>query len=204
MIRIFPILAILALIMPSMTLAQGGNAEAGKNKSSACAACHGSNGISPSPAFPHLAGQVPGFVATQLKLFQKGADGGRENSIMAGPVADLTEQDMWDLDAFYSSQPPAVGSITPDQQELALSGKSVYRTGQAKYNIPSCMGCHGPAGKGIAPHYPRIAGQPIDYIRAQLIAYKSGDRVHAMMNDIAFPLSMDQIEALSAYISGLN
>ena len=66
------------------------------------------------------------------------------------------------------------------------------------------MGCHGPAGKGIAPHYPLIAGQPASYIASQLIAYKTGERKHDMMNDIAFPLSAEQIDALSVYISGLN
>ena len=31
--------------------------EAGKAKSAVCAACHGTNGVSPSPLWPNLAGQ---------------------------------------------------------------------------------------------------------------------------------------------------
>ena len=202
--RMLTMLAVVVLLGPAPSFAQSGDAEAGQAKSATCVACHGQTGISVSPAFPHLAGQVPGFIAAQLKLFQKGADGGRENAVMAGFVEGLSEQDMLDIDAFYSVQTPASGSITPEQEALALAGRPIYRAGHAEYSIPSCMGCHGPAGKGIGPHYPRLSGQPAEYIRTQLIAYKNGERENHIMNDVAFPLSMEQIDALATYISGLN
>lgn len=204
MYRMLRTLACIAMLASTPALAQGGDAEAGKAKTATCVACHGQTGVSISPAFPHLAGQVPGFVAAQLKLFQKGADGGRQNPSMDAFVVGLTEQDMLDIDAFYSAQVPAVGSITPEQEELALAGRPIYRAGHAEFSIPACMGCHGPAGKGIAPHYPRLSGQPAEYIRTQLLAYKAGERENNIMNDIAFPLSAEQIEALATYISGLN
>ena len=204
MIRLLSILASCVLLAPSLLMAQMGDAEAGKGKVVTCVACHGQNGISATPDFPHLAGQVPGYIAAQLALFKKGEDGGRVNAMMGGMVAALSEEDMADIDAYYSSLPAPQGSITPEQENLALSARSLYRAGDAEYNIPACMGCHGPNGKGIAPHYPLIAGQPASYIATQLIAYKTGERKHDMMNDIAFPLSAEQIDALSVYISGLN
>ena len=204
MYRMLRTLAGMVMLAPALVLAQGGDAEAGRAKTATCVACHGQTGISISPAFPHLAGQVPGFIAAQLKLFQKGADGGRQNVMMDGMVAGLSEQDMLDIDAFYSAQVPAAGSITPEQADLALAGRPVYRAGHAEFSIPACMGCHGPAGKGIAPHYPRLSGQPAEYIKAQLLAYKTGERENSIMNDIAFPLSEGQIDALATYISGLN
>ena len=204
MYRMLRTLACIAMLASTPALAQGGDAEAGKAKTATCVACHGQTGVSISPAFPHLAGQVPGFVAAQLKLFQKGADGGRQNPSMDAFVTGLTEQDMLDIDAFYSAQVPAVGSITPEQEELALAGRPIYRAGNAEYRIPACMGCHGPAVNGIAPHYPRLSGQPVEYIRTQLLAYKAGERENNIMNDIAFALSAEQIEALATYISGLN
>ena len=194
-------LAGIAMLAPSVLFAQEGDAEAGQAKSATCAACHGQVGVSASPDFPHLAGQVPGYIASQLKLYQ---DGVRENAMMGGMATGLSEQDMADLDAFYSSQAPAVGSITPDQQELALAGQPLYRAGSSEYQIPACMGCHGPTGNGIAPAYPRISGQTAEYIRTQLIAYKTGQRKNDMMNSIAFPLSAEQIDALATFISGLN
>nr|AGO87469.1 cytochrome c4 [uncultured bacterium B19D1_C12D4_E9D6] len=188
-------------LSPSLLLAQSGDAAAGQGKAAACAACHGQNGVAPSAEFPSLAGQVPGYIATQLRLFK---DKERENAIMAGMVIGLSEQDMADLDAFYSSQPAIAGSITPEQEEQALAGRALYRSGNADYQIPACMSCHAPDGAGIAPKFPRLAGQSPVYIKSSLLAYKDGRRKNNIMSHIAFPLSMEQIEALTVYISGLN
>ncbi len=79
----------------------GGDAEAGKSKSEACAQCHGPDGNSPSPAFPKLAGQYADYLARALLDYKTGA---RQNPIMAGFSASLSEQDIEDLAAFYASQ----------------------------------------------------------------------------------------------------
>ncbi|MBX2867836.1 MAG: cytochrome c4 [Acidiferrobacterales bacterium] len=178
--------------------------EAGKAKAASCASCHGAEGISNSPQWPHLAGQVPGYIAIQLHEFKKGAEGERNNAIMAGMAAALSDQDIADIDAYYSTLPANKGFVTPEQEETALAGKKVYRSGFADFEVPACMGCHGPAGAGIAPKFPRIAGLPKEYIAAQLQAFKAGTRSNLMMSPIAYPLTEQQIEALSAYISGLN
>jgi len=178
--------------------------EAGKAKAAACAACHGAEGVSNSPQWPHLAGQVPGYIAIQLHEFKKGAEGNRNNAIMAGMAGPLSDQDIANIDAYYSSLPANKGFITPEQEEVALAGKKVFRSGYAEFEIPSCMGCHGPAGAGVAPKFPRIAGMPKEYIAAQLQAYKSGARSNDIMSTIAHPLTEQQIEELATYISGLN
>ena len=201
MFRTLSIVAGLAMLVPSMLMAQTGDADAGEGKAVTCAACHGPKGVSISPEFPNLAGQVHGFIAAQLKMFKKGD---RENAIMAGMSQPLSEQDMADLDAYYASLPANKGSITPEQEELALAGQSLYKAGSAEYSTPACMSCHSPTGSGIAPTFPRLAGQPASYIKSSLLAYKAGTRKNEMMNHIAFPLSEAQIEALATYISGLN
>jgi cytochrome c553 len=79
-----------------------GNAETGKQKSQACAACHGPNGNQPmTPDFPRLAGQHPDYLLKALHDYKSGA---RKNPIMAGQVANLSAQDMADLAAFFSKQ----------------------------------------------------------------------------------------------------
>ena len=204
MTRILSMIAGIVMLAPALVFAQSGDAEAGKAKIATCAACHGQNGVGTAPENPSLAGQVPGYIAAQLKLFKMGAEGGRENVIMGGMVATLTEQDMADIDAYYSSLPPHNGSITPEQEETALAGRTVYRAGYAEFNIPACMGCHGPTGSGISPHYPRISGLSKEYLQSQLKAYKTGQRKNEMMNAISHPLTAQQIEELATYISGLN
>lgn len=191
----------LSLGLGAYSYAESGDAEAGKQKSATCVACHGADGNSPLDQFPKIAGQVPGYVYSQLHNFQTQD---RDNAVMMGMVGSLSDQDMADLDAFYASQEMTAGSVSPDQQEDALAGQAIYRGGFAEYDVPACMGCHGPAGKGIAPNFPRLAGQHAAYIESQLLAYKNGTRVNPIMQPIAFPLNEAQIKQLSLYLSALK
>lgn len=177
-----------------------GDIEAGRAAAATCVACHGADGNSLTDQFPNLAGQVPGYIAAQLAKFQSGE---RQSAVMAGMIAPLTETDMANLDAYYSSLEGKKGSITPEQEEAALAGGKIYRGGYEPYAIASCMGCHGPSGHGIPPAFPRISGQPAAYLESQLLAFKSGARVDPVMNPIAFALSAEQIRELALYISAL-
>jgi len=188
----------------SSIAAAAGNAEAGKSKSAVCAACHGVQGISSLPINPNLAGQVPGYITAQLKAFKSGE---RDNAVMAGQSAALSEEDMADLDAYYSTMTPNLEvKLTEEQAALAESGEAIYRGGYAERGISACMSCHGPSGHGIPIHYPRVSAQHRDYLEQQLLAFKRGDRkgYNGVMSDIAFGLSEQQIKELSAYMAGLN
>jgi cytochrome c553 len=86
----------------STTALAAGNADSGRQKSQACAACHGPDGNQPTtPDFPRLAGQHPDYLFKALRDYKSGA---RKNPIMAGQVANLTQQDMADLAAYFSGQ----------------------------------------------------------------------------------------------------
>ncbi len=93
-------LCALACLLPIAAQA-GGDAEAGQKKSAPCAACHGPKGISVSPDFPNLAGQNPDYIEAALRHYKNGR---RKNPIMQGQVANLTERDVEDLAAYFSSQ----------------------------------------------------------------------------------------------------
>lgn len=80
-----------------------GDAEKGKAKSATCAACHGANGISMIPNYPNLAGQKELYLVEQLKAFR---DGIRKNPVMAPMAANLSDDDIADLAAFYSKLNP--------------------------------------------------------------------------------------------------
>ena len=196
-------LYVIGMALSSATFAAG-NAEAGKAKSTVCAACHGVEGISALAVNPNLAGQVPGYIATQLKAFKSGE---RVNAIMAGQVANLSEEDMADLDSYYASLVPNVQvTLTEDEAALAAAGEAIYRGGFAERGISACMSCHGPSGHGIPIHYPRVSAQHREYLESQLLAFKRGERkgYNEMMWDIAFGLSEQQIKELAAYMAGLN
>jgi cytochrome c553 len=172
-----------------------------------CVACHGADGNSMTSANPHLAGQIEPYIYKQLVNF-KAADGkpaARDNAIMAGMVAALSDQDMKDLAAWFSSQKlkPAVAK---DQSQIAL-GQKLWRQGDFKKGIPACAGCHGPAGAGLPAQYPRLSGQFPEYTSAQLKAFRAGERANdpeRMMRMIADKLSDAEIKAVSEYAAGLR
>jgi len=78
-----------------------GNANAGKAKSTPCAACHGPDGNSTSSMFPKLAGQHPDYLLQALKSYKSGK---RKNAIMNGQAANLSEADMADLAEYFGSR----------------------------------------------------------------------------------------------------
>lgn len=80
------------------------DAAAGKAKSVVCSACHGSNGISAIPMYPNLAGQKEQYLVLQLKAFR---DGERKNMIMAPMAAGLSDGDIANLSAYFSSLDPS-------------------------------------------------------------------------------------------------
>ena len=95
------LLAASCLILAASLPAYAGDPAAGQKKSQTCAACHGPDGNSPAPDFPKLAGQHYDYLLKALKDYKSGA---RKNPLMAPMIANLTQRDMEDLSAYYSSQ----------------------------------------------------------------------------------------------------
>ena len=182
--------------------AAAGNAAAGQTKAATCAACHGADGNSVNPQFPKLAGQSAGYIVEQLENFKSGK---RKNAIMQGMAAPLSEQDMQDLAAWFSSQTVKPGEADPS---LVKAGETIYRGGDSGSGVPACLACHGPDGAGNPPmKIPQLAGQHAAYVVAQLQAYASGQRTtdpQKMMETIAARLTPAQMQAVASYIQGLH
>lgn len=80
-----------------------GNAAAGANKAKPCAACHGSDfNATADGQYPRLAGQYPDYIARVLHEYK---NGGRDNPIMKGMAAPLSDQDIEDIAAYVSALP---------------------------------------------------------------------------------------------------
>ena len=78
-----------------------GNTMAGMNKSAVCHACHGPTGIGVEPIYPNLGGQHQDYLVMSLRSFR---DGSRQNAIMSGFAANLSDKDIEDIAAWYASQ----------------------------------------------------------------------------------------------------
>lgn len=186
-----------------------GDAEQGKAKSVACGACHGTDGNSLIPMNPKLAGQHANYLVKQLKEFrlasQTGGKEGRNNPVMNGMAAGLSDQDIMDISAYFSSQEATAGETPEDTVEL---GSKLYNGGDMDKGITACIACHGPRGNGTSlSGFPDISGQHAEYIKVQLKAFKSGERANSlngMMEDIAKKMSDKDIEVISNYVAGLH
>lgn len=95
-------------ILVSGTAVAGGDAEAGKAASATCAACHGADGNSTIPTNPKLAGQYESYLVEALKAYRSGA---RQNAIMSGFAAALSDQQIADLAAYFSSQESTLQTV---------------------------------------------------------------------------------------------
>ena len=188
---------ILAAALPFLAwppAAPAADAEAGRQKAQACAACHGPGGNSVISSTPSLSGQPTQFIVTQLIMFR---EGNRKDPQMSPMAKDLTNAEVNNLAAYYSSQP-----VTPPVHAAAVDKAAAGRQLTEKNH---CVDCHSPTLRG-QQHIPRLAGQQFEYLRAQLRGFKAGTRfdMDGQMSSVAQPLSDADIEILSDYLAGLK
>ena len=192
-----------------------GNAEAGQAKAAGCMGCHGADGNSVMAAYPKIAGQGEGYLIKQLQDFKSGA---RPSAMMAGFVAALSEEDMSDLAAHFSSQTISENTTKADAQTIEL-GRKIYVGGKKDSQTMACIACHGPKGLGIpSANFPAVAAQYAEYTTQQLIAFRQSsinlqtgssdlardNDYEGMMRNVAKSLTNEEIEALAQYIAGLH
>lgn len=180
----------------------GGDAAAGKARSAPCAGCHNPDGNSVNPIWPKLAGQHPKYIEKQLHDFKANQ---RTDPLMNAQAAPLTDSDIENLAAYFSSQTISPGTTTKDK---ASSGQKLYRGGNTSTGVTACAACHGPTGMGNPlANFPRLAGQHAAYIEKQLKAFRSGTRANdagQMMRNIAFHMTDAEIAAVAQYVQGLR
>lgn len=210
--RAFGLLAIVlsGSLLASQVFAQEGgttaegSVEAGRTKAATCAACHGVDGNSVSPEWPALAGQHPAYIVRQLKAFKEGE---RQDVTMQPFAMMLSDQDMLDVAAYFSTQTPIPKGADPD---LVMLGEQIYRGGVPERGIAACIGCHGPTGHGNPlASYPRISNQHAAYVTKTLRQYAAGERrsdadLNQMMRNVASLLLDDEIRAVASYVQGLH
>ncbi len=162
-----------------------------------CAICHGPQGISDANS-PNLAGQYASAIYKELIDFKSGA---RVNGVMTPFAATISNQDMLDLAAYYSYLPRLPGGdFTP-----AVEAPLVVVTGAPMRNIAPCGSCHG--GLDAKAGSPRLEGQSVVYIKAQLQALSAGTRhndISQQMRNIARRMTPEEIDAAARYYAALR
>lgn len=169
-----------------------------------CSNCHGMQGVSTSPNFPHLAAQSPAYLAAQLKAFRgHGRSDPAGFEYMWGISARLTDQQIADLSTYYAQQPAASGRS--HNATLEQRGQAIFANGVSGNGVPACASCHGAHGEGMGA-FPRLAGQHADYVAKQLgVFQRTTQRPEgAVMKTVAHALSQDDITCLSLYVASIK
>ncbi|HYL72185.1 MAG TPA: c-type cytochrome, partial [Candidatus Dormibacteraeota bacterium] len=187
-----------------------GKAADGATKAAVCSACHGPNGNSVNPEWPKLAGQSAVYIAEQLRLFRAGV---RANPVMQPLAAGLSDQDISDLAVYYEAQTPLGLEADPSYWQ---TGAALYLRGDKAHEVPACVACHGPVGRGnLAAGYPALRAQQSVYVAKQLNDYASGGRYKSphpetasrngvMMFTVAKRLSAEQMRDVASYVQGMR
>src|SRR6185437_300231 len=187
-----------------------GSIQNGSAKAAVCSSCHGPNGNSSNPEWPRLAGQSAVYIAEQLRLFKSGV---RNNPIMKPLAGTLSDQDIADLAVYYEAQTVSGLEVDPSYWK---AGSDLYRRGDRARNVPACIACHGPAGRGnIVGGYPALRAQQSVYVAKQLTDYASGARYtgtnvaqvdpnSVMMLTIAKRLTPEDIRNVASYVQGMR
>ena len=167
-----------------------------------CIACHAIDGNSAISANPKLAGQHAAYITKQLNNFKSGL---RENAVMAGMVANLTETEMINLGRYFSEQVILLSSA--QKNGVGSLGEDIFRAGIKNKGVAACASCHGPSGHGIPDKYPRLNAQHSQYTLSQLNSFRLELRKNdpeSVMRTIAQKLTEQEMQDVADYIQGLR
>jgi cytochrome c553 len=160
-----------------------GDATAGEPLSAVCGGCHGPQGVSTDTATPGLAGQDPRYLVEAIKAYRTS----RKRESMRLYVSGLSEKDVENIAAFYSSQ----------KSRPAEKGQTIVQDLTDK-----CNRCHAPGVENPAMVIPKIAGQDRDYLVMALRAYRDDRRESTTMHKMSLPYGDSIIESIAFYYAG--
>ncbi len=157
-----------------------GDAAAGEPLTAVCGGCHGAHGVSTDSATPSLAGQDPTYLVNAVNGYRST----RKHPLMSRLVATLSDPDIANIAAFYSTQ----------KSKRAEDGPTLL-----KRTIEKCDRCHSDGRDNPALAVPIINGQDKDYLELALRAYRDDKRGNSMMHGMSWSYSDTIIEGLASY-----
>ena len=183
-----------------------GDAAVGKTKVAMCIGCHGIPGYQASfpeiHKVPKISGQNAKYIVAALNAYKKGE---RNHASMRGIAETLSDQDMADISAYYSTHGVVAGATLADKPSKQASAAV-----DALLKKGGCVACHGENfAKPIDPSYPKIAGQHADYLYVALKAYKTEKnpnigRSNGVMAGMAKQFSNNELKEIAKYIGSLD
>ena len=169
-----------------------------------CTACHGNEGRATREGYyPRIAGKPSGYLFNQLLNFRDG----RRRFPMMVYLADLqNESYLREIAAYFGAQrvpypPPRPPAVSPSVLER---GRLLVTQGDTERHVPSCRSCHGARLLGVAPAVPGLLGVSVDYLVAQLGAWRIRTRAALApdcMAEIVRRMGPEDVNAATAWLA---
>lgn len=163
---------VIVLTLAGLTLGGGSAYAADLNEGRSiagakCRVCHGVDGVAAIPVAPHIGGEPAAYLAAQIRAFRSGE---REHEMMNVVAKELSDDAIDAVTLYYA----------------ALEPKAVQAFAKAGAAAPEdCSGCHGENGISVVEDAPNLAGENEIYIMTQIKAFRTGQRSHEIMSEIA-------------------
>lgn len=170
----------------------------------ACTGCHGADGRAANDGYyPRIAGKPAGYLFRQLRAFR---DGRRPYAPMSRLLAPLSDDYLREIAAHFAALDLPYAPRPPARADAATlrRGQALARQGDAARELPACQACHGAALTGAGDDVPGLLGLPVDYLNAQLGAWRTGARraeAPDCMAQIAQRLSEQDVNALAHWLA---
>jgi len=170
----------------------------------ACTGCHGKDGRAARDGYyPRIAGKPADYLFRQLRAFR---DGQRPYALMTHLLAPLDDAYLHDIARHFAALELPYAPPLPSRADAAAlrQGQALVQQGDAARGIPACQACHGAALTGVGADVPGLLGLPVDYLNAQLGAWRTGARraeAPDCMAQIAQRLGTEDVNALAHWLA---
>ncbi|MBV8145623.1 MAG: c-type cytochrome, partial [Gammaproteobacteria bacterium] len=118
-------------------------------------------------------------------------------SYMWGMAAELDDETIAALAAYYAAQKPEAGPRAA--QAHTTRGREIYEKGIPAEGVPACSSCHGADAHGTQD-FPRLASQHEQYILKQLGSFQSNMRNVAIMHGVALNLKSPEMQSVASFL----
>jgi len=162
----------------------------------ACADCHGQDGVSTGPGIPNLAGQRTVYLHRVLRGYQ---DRARHNDDMNHAVGFLNEEALLAVSAYYSTLAPARPVSMEDEPATAIDAGGGDPFAGIRENLKKCTKCHGADGNSDASGMPNLTAQSPEYYVASMNSYIEGRRDHKLMTKLASGLDEATLNKMGVF-----
>lgn len=199
----FAVVPVIIAVLPALTaraqapvpLTIEGDAGRGEQLAYTCIGCHGvDTAVNAYPTYhvPKLGGQNADYIEVALQGYRQGT---RPHPTMQAQAATLSDQDIADLAAYFTSldSAPARGISSGDAAAI--------RQGEEK--SATCAACHGAEGMAVAPQWPNLAGQHGSYLLEAMRQYRQAERSDPVMGPLVSQFDDRTLQQLAAYYAAI-